>query len=342
MNGSHDSAVAHLAEQLAVLIGRRSGVSDVAITSLRGKTGGASRDLFFFDARWQESGVDRDESCVLLRDREAGPLSTSRRHEFDVLRALFARGMPVPQPLWVDEQGTDLGNPAIVLRHVAGESARSVLKQREPAVQETVDRDFVEVLARLHTQTWASDELPFLPRPEPERAALDQLQIWEDIYRATAPDGEPGVSAVLAWLRRNAPIAERVCLLHGDYRYGNLLFDSTGITAVLDWELAHFGDPAEDLVWPFRAFRTATATLMPWPDFIAVYRAATGDRVTARNWQYYRVYSAAKTAIIGLTARAGFLNGGTNDIINGHMGLNVGYHTEQALRWIDDIDGRAA
>ena len=78
-----------------------------------------------------------------------------------------------------------------------------------------------------------------------------ELDRHEQIFRAIAPEPHPAFELAFRWL--NAHCAEhregpRV-LVHGDYRMGNVLFDEGGMRAVLDWELAHVGDPAEDLAW---------------------------------------------------------------------------------------------
>jgi aminoglycoside phosphotransferase (APT) family kinase protein len=247
--------------------------------------------------------------------------------------------VPSPPPLWIDPTGEALDFPSIIMRFVPGHVNRAELDRMEPAVRRRVDESFVSSLAALHTQDWSAEELPSIPRPSEDDAAASQLDLWEQAYRTAAPGGEPGLTLVLQWLRAHTPVASRVSLIHGDFRYGNLLFDESGVTALVDWELAHFGDPAEDVVWPFRAFRRNTASLAPWPAFLASYEERSGIEIPRENWQFYRVLSAWKTGVICLTARTSFINGGTNDIVNGHMGLNVGMHAEQALRWIAEIEG---
>ena len=59
----------------------------------------------------------------------------------------------------------------------------------------------------------------------------------------------PAVELGLRWLRANAPEPAEPRLVHGDFRLGNFIVDEDGLAAVIDWELAHLGDPAEDIGW---------------------------------------------------------------------------------------------
>ena len=78
--------------------------------------------------------------------------------------------------------------------------------------------------------------------------ALAQLTEWE---RQLDAIGEPlpAVELGLRWLRANAPEPVEATLVHGDFRLGNFIVDGDGLAAVIDWELAHLGDPAEDIGW---------------------------------------------------------------------------------------------
>ena len=77
---------------------------------------------------------------------------------------------------------------------------------------------------------------------------LAQIDEWE---RQLDEIGEPlpAVELGLRWLRANAPEPAEPRLVHGDFRLGNFIVDEDGLAAVIDWELAHLGDPAEDIGW---------------------------------------------------------------------------------------------
>jgi aminoglycoside phosphotransferase (APT) family kinase protein len=108
------------------------------------------------------------------------------------------------------------------------------------------------------------------------------------------------------WLREHLPPADRIVLVHGDYRSGNFLYDDGGrITAILDWELAHLGDPHEDLGWvvnPLFSVRGAggerlACGLSPRDEMLARYEQATGWRVDPERLRFYEIFNNYKLAV---------------------------------------------
>ena len=94
---------------------------------------------------------------------------------------------------------------------------------------------------------------------------------------------QPITRAVIRWLRRHPPPpAQKLSVVHADYRTGNFLFDAEGeIRAILDWEMAHLGDPLEDLAWGINAVwmwsRDGLAgSLLPKADAIRIWEEASG------------------------------------------------------------------
>src|SRR5206468_12653559 len=93
-------------------------------------------------------------------------------------------------------------------------------------------------------------QLDFLTAPPAgESPAQNELERYEQIFRLISPDPHPAFELAFRWLRQHLPgSAERV-VVHGDFRIGNVIFGPEGVRAILDWELAHIGDPMEDLSW---------------------------------------------------------------------------------------------
>lgn len=85
----------------------------------------------------------------------------------------------------------------------------------------------------------------------PVHPARHELDYWASVIEADALHPQPIAEAARRWLERHLPPpGPRLALVHGDYRTGNLLYDGEGrIRGVLDWEMAHLGDPLEDLAW---------------------------------------------------------------------------------------------
>jgi len=164
--------------------------------------------------------------------------------EAEVLRAAWEAGVPAPEVLaFVDgDAGVSGGVATIITNRVVGETiARKIL--RDDTYRETRRRlpgELAGALARVHRIDPA--QVPGLVQIDPLPALRERLDHL----------GEPHPTFDLAfeWLTQNAPVqSSRTVVVHGDFRLGNVIVDASGLRAVIDWELAHLGDPMEDLGW---------------------------------------------------------------------------------------------
>lgn len=185
---------------------------------------------------------------------------TSVADEAKLLRAAIAAGVPVPEILAVDEEVR-----AIVSARVEGETIpRRILRliEAEPDLGSRLASDCGHALAAIHRIPIAlRSDSPSRANPAdlPIRADLPDLDDYTDPLRYAAQLEElldslsaphPIFRLGIRWLRRFAkPPPRTPSLIHGDFRLGNLIVTNAGLAAVLDWELAHLGDPMEDLAW---------------------------------------------------------------------------------------------
>jgi len=217
------------AELAAALAARLGGV----VTGLRRLSGGASRETWSFAL----DGVP----LVLRRDPPTAARSAGMLREAALFRAAAAAGVPVPELVDASDDPAVLGSAFLVMTHVEGETIpRKILRDPEfAAARPLLARQCGEILARLHTIPL--DDVPGLE---------DQDQVAQ--YRAVLDGaGQPHPTFELAfrWLEEHRPQGSRRTVVHGDFRNGNLIVGPEGIRSVLDWELAHAGDPLEDLGW---------------------------------------------------------------------------------------------
>ena len=151
-----------------------------------------------------------------------------------------------------------------------------------------------------------------------DNAALRQLEFWQARFERWALRPHPMAHRAFAWLRRNPPKASRVAIVHGDYRLGNFLERNNRITAILDWELVHLGDPIEDLGWAFlpqyRGGTPLVCGLASEEDFLARYEARTGAKVDRDALRFYIVFSLLKLALTHMAAARCFEDGLFNDM----------------------------
>ena len=269
--------------------------ADPGELSLSPIPGGASRETWLI-----ETG---DQRWVLRRDPEGSVSLVPIENEHILISHALSAGVPVPRPLAVEPAGGRLGTAAMLVSFVAGTSVapRILRKPEYEGARERLPAQLAHALARIHSIDPASLD-GALPQPGPD-PALTQIGEWE---RQLDELGEPlpAVELGLRWLRANAPEPVEARLVHGDFRLGNFIVDEGGLAAVIDWELAHLGDPAEDVGWLcIRSWRFGNddrpvAGVGPLEGFIAAYEEAGGERLDRERIRYWEAFGNAKWAVI--------------------------------------------
>jgi aminoglycoside phosphotransferase (APT) family kinase protein len=273
---------------------RRAVPDATALAGLQRLSGGANNETWSLDAHTPSGTVP-----LILR-RKAGngggirapgdpdDASIGPEQEAEVLSAVRAVGVPVPQVRAVLEPADGLGRGFLMAR-VPGETRPKRLLH-DAAFAEARHRaldDCGRALAALHATPAAA-----LPALRVSSAAAE-LALWERRWRRHG-GARPVFELALRWLHEHLPDpVERPVLLHGDFRTGNLLFDARGLAAVLDWELACVGDPMADLgwfcvaSWRFGALDAVAGGFGPLDALLDAYRAAGGqaDATRVRYWE---------------------------------------------------------
>ncbi len=198
----------------------------------------------------------------------------------------------------------------------------------------------VEILAALHAIPF--DDLPvtkLMEPADPTATALSELDRWEHVVFRDELEPQLVTRAACRWLRNHPPApASRIVTVHGDYRTGNYLHDGTRITAVLDWELAHLGDPLEDLGWwCSRPWQTGppgameVGSLCDRETFVRMYEAATGSTVDREALRWWELLAIVKLQAIFLTAGHSFATSDTHDVLLAMIPIAMGTKMEQYL-----------
>ncbi len=268
---------------------------------------GNAREPWAFTVAWQTAdGHQRTERCVMLLKAEAGQLETTLAPEFGTIEALGDSDVPLARALWCDEGGTWLGQGFFVTAFVPGTASMRPLRIEggDPALR-NVALELARAAARLHRFDWQSAGLTCLPPVERSDVALAQLDLWEEQFRRQRLEPHPALAWAFEWLRQHAPTAARISIVHGDLRFGNLLYENDRLTALLDWEMTHLGDPLEDLGWVYRSLWSPERSL-PFDEFLAAYEAERGVTVDLEHLGWYRAFSEVKHSIISLTAARSF------------------------------------
>jgi aminoglycoside phosphotransferase (APT) family kinase protein len=240
--------------------------------------------------------------------------------EAHLLRAAAAQGVPVA-PLVTSGDGEDgVGAPYLVMERIEGETIpRKIL--RDPGLGRAragLAAQCARALAGIH-------RIPATDVPGLEGGdQVAQQREFLDLLGEPHPAFELG----LRWLEANRPPPSPETVVHGDFRHGNLIVGPDGLRAVLDWELAHAGDPLEDLGWlcvkawrfgsdlPVGGFGTRE-------DLFAAYEEASGRPLDPDAVHWWEVLGTLKWGIICIIQAASHLTGATRSVELAAIGRRV-------------------
>jgi len=237
--------------RVAVEAVRKAFGDHVEIEQPRKLAGGAVHDSWGVDAI-----VDGKKHELVVRVTPAGRVDHEKtKREFEVLRVAFERGIRCPRPISVGE--ADSGEDYLLMTRVRGDTnpRQLITSEQYAGARKVIIRQLAEDLAKIHRITPADvANAPGMRGPE---GGEDPLAYWrrqvEAAYRNDLLNPHPALEWAFRWLDRQVERLKEAgrepCLVHGDFRIGNMLYDEQGLTAVLDWEGTHTGEPEEDIAW---------------------------------------------------------------------------------------------
>ncbi|MGH2984070.1 MAG: phosphotransferase family protein [Solirubrobacterales bacterium] len=267
--------------------------------------GGASRETWLVESQAAPGGeaTGLPSRWVLRRDPEGSVSLAPMAAEFTLLGLAAAAGVQVPEPLASEPGGGRFGSPGILMSFVEGTSiAPRILRKSEyERARGRLTGQLAEALARIHAVE--PNGLDGVLPPAAADPALGQIEEWEGQLDEIG-EPLPAIELGLRWLRANAPEPVEATLVHGDFRLGNFIVDEGGLAAVIDWELAHLGDPAEDIgwlcirSWRFGSDELPVAGVGELEPFLAAYESAGGRPIEPERLRYWEVFGNVKWAII--------------------------------------------
>lgn len=283
-------------------------------------SGGASQETWAFELTDGRRLILRKRPDGLARDpeRTAG-LETEAR----LIQLAEAAGAPVPPVVHVCSPAEGLGE-AYVMGRVEGETLgrRIVRDEAFATVRPGLASRCGEVLARIHSIPIAA--APALPRSD----ALAELDKYQAIYRQSGAE-RPILELAFRRLRRQAPADTAPVVVHGDFRNGNLMIHpEAGLAAVLDWELAHIGDPAADLgwlcvnSWRFGGDRPVGG-FGEYADLLAGYAAAGGVPIPLERLLYWQTLGSLKWGVMCLIMYQAYASGADPSVERAMIGRRV-------------------
>lgn len=308
----------------------------MVVQGLAADTGGAEREL------------------ILRLGSDAGLFAPySARPQMLALQALESfhapdgGSVPVPRVYWSGDDEAPFGAPFMFCEKMAGDAVVPWVAPGAPPLPEalrlSLADDFTDALAALHRLPWQGRPIAelesFTPGITCANAAQLNVRWWQRQIERWALRPYPLATWGVRWLLEHAPVAPRVGVVHGDYRTGNFLAQGGRITAILDWELVHLGDPHEDIGWlslPMYMGGTPYFGRLCEPAaFRARYAERAGVEVDPAAVHYYQVFSFLKLAATHMAAARCFEDRRSNDLRMPAMGSQIATCLRQMDKAID-------
>jgi aminoglycoside phosphotransferase (APT) family kinase protein len=313
--------VSAMPERLAAYLSAQADGRTATVRTYDPIVGGYSRLMARADVEWSDGAR---ETVVLRGDPPPGKamMETDRDKEYALL-AVLAGHVRMPRARHYDATGDHLGTKCIVLEHVAGPSLQQVLDDVDPA--EGYARhitDLVDTMASLHNVDTAQLTC-VLEHPIDWDTYLGALI---DRFRqadAAHVESVPFLRYVAGWLDAHRPPPLPLRLVHSDFQAANIMVGCEGAHHVIDWELAHIGDPREDLGYYniYSSSRGPNLFLADPEAFLARYRERTGFGEEAVNMDTMAYFSS----LAAVTVYAQVLKGAAAMAAGANTGLMTTY-----------------
>ncbi len=260
-------------------------------------SGGASQETWSLVA--MRGG--KPERMILRRQPAGVPIveKIGLETESALMQAAEKAGVPSPHVFYTIAPDDDFGR-GFFMSHVDGEALGRKIVRDEQFAEIRPRLAFLagEVLARIHTIDAA--QFPELPRIAP---AEETATMYENYRRWSQP--RPVFELAFRWLKQHMPPqAATPRLVHGDFRNGNMLVAPNRIAAVLDWELAHVGDPMRDLgwictaAWRYSVIDKPVGGFGEREDLMAGYEAGGGGRVDPDTLKFWETMGSVRWGVM--------------------------------------------
>jgi aminoglycoside phosphotransferase (APT) family kinase protein len=292
---------------LAQFLAGASGADAVEIAGLAPLRGGAIQENWAVDAQFSGGAFAGEQRLVLRTAAPTGvAASLGRLEEFAVLKAAFAAGVTVPEPLWASGDPEIMGKPFFTMRRVDGTAAaHRITRDRAldpvlPTIAERLGRE----LARIHTIRPPRADLGFLTAYKDAGPAQQIAAFRAYLDRHPAP--RPVLEWGIRWLETHIPPSGEPVLCHHDFRTGNYMLNGAVLTGILDWEFAGWGDRHEDIGWfcskgwRFARIDREAGGIAERTPLYRGYESEAGRSVDPQRVFFWEVLASVRWAVIAL------------------------------------------
>ena len=290
------------------------------VSNLEPLTGGASKEIWKFEV----SNAKQSTKMILRRGSGIeGPLAIKTADEARIQKEVIKVGAPVPIILAVSKNEEELGD-SYIMHFVEGESiARKILRDKEyKKALPILAYQCGEAIAKIHNVD--INNFSFLPK----KPAEDQL---EDLYSTYQSFEQPSPVFEYAylWLKEQDFGNFQESLVHGDFRLGNIIVNADGLQSIIDWELAHIGNPLQDLgwvcgnSWRFGKNDKVVGGFGELEDLLEGYNSVSKLKVNKEMVRCWQVFGTFRWGVICLIQAYAHLNGTINSIEKAAIGRRV-------------------
>ncbi|MFA5525064.1 MAG: phosphotransferase family protein [Tissierellales bacterium] len=280
---------------------------DIRVTKFIPLSGGFSKTTILVETYDKHSG---QQDLVIRAERSKAVIELYSERvvdEFPIVRLAWEAGLTVPEPLWVESDKSLLGTCFIVSRKAPGRNVGSSIGATENVTSGMIASLAMEV-AKIHrldlsryTDQMAGTllEKQWHSASDMAKAALDVVSYWRWMGEKAGIAPSTVLERGLRWLEDNVmPCDQKPVLLHGDYGLHNVMIDDDRVTAVLDWEVSHIGDPAEEISW----LLCSAGDQLDEEAFLKLYYQAGGPLISEYRLRYFDVFQCVKMSIAPLAA----------------------------------------
>lgn len=303
----HDPRAGITAERLeAYLRAHRGEWADPRVISFRMVPGGFSKITVLAEV---QDGDNPPEGIALRIEPERRMASLEGMlvaGEYPLVLYAHRAGLPVAEPLFLESDASHLGLPFMVSRRAPGRVLGTYAGAAEP-VGESKLKDAIALIVQMQgvavdpgdpliRQSYLKRWLGYRTLAESTRAVVEY---WREVGQIDRAPPSPLLERATAWMLANVPREDgRAVFNHGDFGFHNLLFDGDRIAALLDWENARLGDPAEELA----LFIMASGAHATREQILAWYGQAGGVPISDYRLRYFDVFHTYKVIVAGLVA----------------------------------------
>tara|TARA_B110000014_G_scaffold264484_1_gene266761 strand:+ start:18411 stop:19436 length:1026 start_codon:yes stop_codon:yes gene_type:complete len=282
--------------------------------------GGASRETY--RVTLMEEGGE-EIKLILRMIQDSGLIDTKQETEYEAYSLFQDSDVPVPKVIKMEQSKEHIGKPFIVMSELNGQAASPFDKEAYKPFQQEIGVQFWTILANItnfNISNISSDSS--IAGVKGNKSWKKELDYWVSVIREDCIGAEPILEMAIRYLYKNYPKdSSKISLVHGDFRSGNFLFREEKITGILDWEMAHLGDPLEDLSWALSSIwcweeKNRPAYLIEREVGIDIWKKNTGLSIDEESLFWWELFSCVKGLAIWISAGQEFQSGRNTDPIN--------------------------